>query len=246
MRGGFPHQEPSDESPLGAGVQGPETGHRPSQNICAFAPLTGGVYAREMVEVEMANPILLPETLAFVETISTRWKAHNSVDFEVGDMLLRAKETLPHGQFLGMTRTALPFTARTAQRLMTIAKDQRLRNATRVSYLPTSQNARYAMTKLKDEELENLFATGKINPKLTRHELQEAVRPKAGPSFKPRRMVPKMTIDQAIDFLIAYCEDLDPGERMLVLDRILSPFGYRLECSAKGATFEFPAPDTVQ
>jgi hypothetical protein len=63
-----------------------------------------------------------------------------------------------------MLRNALPFTARTAQRLMTIAKDERLRNATHVSHLPVSQNARYALARLKDEELANLFACGKVTP----------------------------------------------------------------------------------
>ena len=48
---------------------------------------------------------------------------------ETGRLLLEAKESLGHGEFLAMVRADLPFGPRTAQRLMGIARNQRLANA---------------------------------------------------------------------------------------------------------------------
>ena len=50
---------------------------------------------------------------------------------EVGRTLVEAKKELQHGEFLAMIRNSLPFGEDTAQRLMTIARDERLTNAAR-------------------------------------------------------------------------------------------------------------------
>jgi hypothetical protein len=52
----------------------------------------------------------------------------------------------------------LPFSERTAQRLMSIASDPRLSNPTHVSVLPNSWGTLYELTKLTDEALQGIDA----------------------------------------------------------------------------------------
>jgi hypothetical protein len=50
--------------------------------------------------------------------------------------LIRAKDGLPHGEFLKMVECDLPFDASKAQRLMKIGRDPRIANAARAQLLP--------------------------------------------------------------------------------------------------------------
>lgn len=55
-----------------------------------------------------------------------------------GTLLVEAKTALPHGDFQAMVESELPFGQRTAQRLMAMAGDERITNATHGSHLPPS------------------------------------------------------------------------------------------------------------
>ena len=68
--------------------------------------------------------------------IASCWQQSVQGIFDTGTLIAEAKAALPHGEFLVLTQSKLPFTARTAQRLMAIAADERLSNATHVSRLP--------------------------------------------------------------------------------------------------------------
>jgi hypothetical protein len=88
--------------------------------------------------------------------IAERWRASVESIIETGRLLLEAKATLQHGEFGMMCESQLPFSARTAQRLIAIAQDNRLSNinATRASLLPASWNSLYELTRLSDDEFE--------------------------------------------------------------------------------------------
>jgi hypothetical protein len=58
--------------------------------------------------------------------IASRWRASIEGIIEAGDLLNRAKDDLPRGDFIAMIKTELPFGPRTAQRLMAIAADERV------------------------------------------------------------------------------------------------------------------------
>ena len=59
---------------------------------------------------------------------------------------------LPHGEFGRMVAGALPFNARTAQRLMAVAGDLRLSNTTHGSLsLPASWRTLYDLSRLDDD-----------------------------------------------------------------------------------------------
>lgn len=108
--------------------------------------------------------------------ISAAWRSSVSGIIETGRLIAAAKAALPHGDFTIMVGEALPFTARTAQRLMAIGADERLSNPTRVSLLPPNWGTLYELTKLDDERLEAEIAAGTIRPDMERREIAQAVK----------------------------------------------------------------------
>jgi hypothetical protein len=72
---------------------------------------------------------------AWAREISNAWNESIAAIFKVGDMLRAAKKEL-RGRFEEMVRTQLPFRERTAQCLMKIAGDKRLREKRTVVRLP--------------------------------------------------------------------------------------------------------------
>lgn len=108
--------------------------------------------------------------------IAERWRASVEAILEVGRLLVEAKASLPHGQFGAMVDNDLPFNARTAQRLMAIASDGRIANATHVSYLPASWGTLYELTLISDEEFDRGIAQNIIRPDMERREIAERLR----------------------------------------------------------------------
>jgi hypothetical protein len=78
--------------------------------------------------------------------IRAAWQNPLATIFEVGDLLVAAKAELPSGQFEKM-RNELPFGERTEERLMAIARDKRLRQATHGSLLPPSWRTVFELTR---------------------------------------------------------------------------------------------------
>ena len=114
---------------------------------------------------------------AWEKKIRAAWQKSIAAIFEVGDLLIAAKQELPHGQFQAMVDNALPFRPRTAERLMAIAADKRLRNPTHVSHLPSSWGTLYELTKLSDERVAELLADGTINSEMARADIMQVERP---------------------------------------------------------------------
>lgn len=88
----------------------------------------------------------------YANIIQESWRKSVESIFETGERLIEAKAELPHGEFKAMVESQLPFGARTAQRLMVIARDERLSNATLGSLLPPSWRTLYELTKLDDKQ----------------------------------------------------------------------------------------------
>ena len=111
--------------------------------------------------------------------IAAAWQKSRESIIEVGCLLIEAKCELPHGEFEVMVGSELPFGARTAQRLMAVASDQRLLNATHASVLPSSWMTLYSLTKLSDDEFGAALEQGVIRPDVQRSEIivwQKALR----------------------------------------------------------------------
>jgi hypothetical protein len=100
--------------------------------------------------------------------IESAWDASRESTIEVGRLLIAAKEELPHGEFGKMLESELPFSGRTAQRLMRIADDPRLTNTTHASLLPTSWSVLYELSRLRNDEFERHLAVGAIRADMSR------------------------------------------------------------------------------
>jgi N6-adenosine-specific RNA methylase IME4 len=117
---------------------------------------------------------------SWAERIAKAWQSSLVGIFESGRLIAASKESLDHGEFLGMITDDLPFCARTAQRLMAIAADDRLTDATHVSHLPPHWGTLYELTKMSNDVFDASIIDGTINPEMQRkdvgRELKEIVR----------------------------------------------------------------------
>lgn len=104
----------------------------------------------------------------WAEQINSEWRKSLQSIIETGRILLEAKASLMHGSFEAMCQTSLDFSPRVAQRLMAIARDNRLSNPTHASHLPKAWTTLYELTTLTDEEFERAIADDIINPKMER------------------------------------------------------------------------------
>ena len=84
-------------------------------------------------------------------------------------LLLEARDSLSHGDFGKMVSRRLPFSWRTANRLMAIAKDSRL--WTHVSNLPPSWGTLYQLSRLPSPFLEDAITDGRVTPRTERKQV---------------------------------------------------------------------------
>src|SRR5262245_765599 len=165
-----------------------------------------------MEKAEMATDTNLPLVKLtrqdYATAISTAWhKAAESI-IETGRLLIAAKASLDHGEWLPMIRNDLPFSEDIAQRLMTVAKNPILSNTEHVRYLPPHWATLHALAKLPDNTLLAKMQDGSITPNLERREVAEWYVPKGkgkgksksnskgsgtskGKKTKPRAIVPR-------------------------------------------------------
>jgi hypothetical protein len=108
--------------------------------------------------------------------ITACWRTSVESILEVSRLLIAANETLPHGQWQAMCERDLPFKLRTAERLMAIARDERLSNPTQVSILPASWGTPYELTRLDDKQFEARLSDGTINPDMKRCDIATEIK----------------------------------------------------------------------
>src|SRR5437868_7722703 len=120
---------------------------------------------------EQQLPVLSIQAVSYAVKINNCWRHTREAVLQTGDMLLEAKAKLPHGDFEAMLTTGLDFKPRTAQRLMAVAADPRLRNATHGSLLPTSWRTLYELTRMDDATFGAAIADGTIHPDMERKEI---------------------------------------------------------------------------
>lgn len=114
------------------------------------------------------------------------WRASVQGTLRCGRLLFEAKAELPHGEFLSMVESDLPFGKRTAQRLMAIAQHPILANATHVSLLPSSWGTLYELTKLPAPVLEQAFTDGTVRPDMQRSDVAGLIRERKREEIRAR------------------------------------------------------------
>jgi hypothetical protein len=120
----------------------------------------------------------------WAEIITASWRKSVAAFFETGDNLLAAKDERP-GTFQRMIEHELPFGQRTAEMLMAIAADRRLRDPNHGSLLPSSWRTLYAISRMTDEEFAVAIGNGLIHPEVQRAEIEGRFALPAG--YRPNR-----------------------------------------------------------
>ena len=110
----------------------------------------------------------------YVEAISRLWNRAQTAFLDIGRLLIRAKETLPHGEYTAAVEGRLPFAARTAYQLREAARwalEMDRRQTITLDRLPGSYSTIYLLSTLDPSTLEQLEAEGMVRPELRRAEL---------------------------------------------------------------------------
>ena len=107
------------------------------------------------------------------------WQSSLHGIFATGRTIAEAKESLPHGEFIAMIESDLPFGRRTAHRLMTIAEDQRLTDGTHASHLPPHWGTLYELSKLDNDDFAARIADGTIHAEMQRKDIGNIIKKEA-------------------------------------------------------------------
>jgi hypothetical protein len=99
--------------------------------------------------------------------VSEAWQDAVESIIETGRRLIEAKERVGHGRWLDAVGL-MPFTERTAQYLMRIARHPDLSNTKHVSYLPASWGTLAALAELPPGEIPKRIEAREITPELDR------------------------------------------------------------------------------
>lgn len=108
----------------------------------------------------------------FVAEIARLWSRAQGAFLEIGRLLIRAKETLPHGEYTSAVEAELPFSARTAYQLREAAR-WAMGGAVPAERLPGSYSTIYLLSTFDSPTLREAERDGLIRPELKRAELIE-------------------------------------------------------------------------
>jgi hypothetical protein len=94
---------------------------------------------------------------------------------DVGDMLIKAKDELPHGSFEIMVKEDLRWSPQTARKFMAIARHPVLSDRARVRDLPPNWGTLAELAKVEAPKLEKALAIGFVHPDLTRDDARSLI-----------------------------------------------------------------------
>ncbi|MFL5287150.1 MAG: DUF3102 domain-containing protein [Rhodopila sp.] len=126
------------------------------------------VKALELVETAPKTPD------DYVETIKQLWGRAQSAFLDIGRLLIKAKETLPHGEYTSAVEARLPFSSRTAYQLREATRwvlEMDRRKTISLDRLPGSYTIIYLLSTFDPPTLEAAEQEGIVRPDLRRAEL---------------------------------------------------------------------------
>jgi hypothetical protein len=130
--------------------------------------------AQTQKEAEILPPDDPTTRPQFASRINIACKKSVEAIFEVGRLLIEAKEKLSPTEYAEMVETDLPFKKGTADRFIHFAKDTRL--TSHVEMLPPHWGTLEVLTKLSDVGFNGMIEDKKLNPGLERSEAAKILR----------------------------------------------------------------------
>jgi N6-adenosine-specific RNA methylase IME4 len=115
----------------------------------------------------------------WAEHIIATWRRSVEAIIETGKLLVAAKAALPHGRFEELVAAKLPFGPRTAQALMSIARNPELVKPSNWAALPPSWTTLRELAPLPASEIRTLIVQGTIRADMTGREIANAGKKKA-------------------------------------------------------------------
>jgi hypothetical protein len=125
----------------------------------------------------------------YVATISHLWRQAQGTFLDIGKLLLRAKDTLAHGEYTEAVEARLPFSGRTAYQLREAARwamEMDRLQAISLTQLPGAYSTIYLLSTLDRASLERAKHDGLIRPDLRRAELVAWRRKRMGEPVRTR------------------------------------------------------------
>ena len=119
----------------------------------------------------------------YVDAIGRLWNKAQTAFLDIGRLLIQAKETLPHGEYMSAVEDRLPFAARTAYQLREAARwaiEMDRRKTIQLERLPRSYSTIYLLSTLDPPTYEAAEIAGIVRPDLRRSELIAWRRNRAG------------------------------------------------------------------
>ena len=110
----------------------------------------------------------------YVTEIQRLWSRAQKTFLDIGRLLIRAKETLPHGEYTTAVEERLPFSSRTAYQLREAARwaiEMDRRQAISIERLPSSYSTIYLLSTFDEPTLQAAEQAGLVKPELRRAEL---------------------------------------------------------------------------
>jgi hypothetical protein len=135
----------------------------------------------------------------YVSEISRLWSKAQGAFLEIGRLLIRAKDMLPHGEYVAAVEAELPFSSRTAYQLRDAAR-WAMGGSVPMERLPGSYSTIYLLSTLEKPVLEAAERDGLIRPELKRAELIEWRRRRGGnadPRVEMRARLERLKRDRA-------------------------------------------------
>jgi hypothetical protein len=184
--------------------------------------------------VEKMPDVLQDDADAWALRINASWRRSFETVVETGQLLIDAKAKLAqHGTWESLVETKLDFSPSVAQRLMAVARDERLTNPAHVQLLPRSYGTLYELTKLSDEEFERGLQEEIIRPDMERKDVQH-IRP-----TPHRERFPDAGSDGRADEAMARDADAASGSRSSAASTTEAPGG-------AGMGSERPSPSEAE
>jgi len=181
----------------------------------------------EPTKVTIVNPAVVKTA----ERINNNLKRVASSILQIGNDLIAAKKTLNHGD-MELLYSQLPFSKRTGQRYMAIAKSPRLNGTVEQHELPNSVRALYAIAKMDDALYDKAIEANFITSTTTLEEIQAFTRHEVKPPVEYKEKTKAITIYVDID-------ETEGLNNLSAIKETLSGFGgIRIEDHDAGGKFD--------